>query len=455
MLSFFKKILFYSFFVFIFFGGVFGLQEVWAGCDRSLNPVCGVVNYTCNPGIPDRYSEDNVKSYWYCNGMTLCESSCKNWGDCPSQVLCSGPLPTYSLIVDNINIGTGSGTVTGSGTYNSGATVTATASPSADSVFVGWAADCNANGQVTMTSAKKCTAIFNSYILAIKPCKFPTVTLTANPSSIIAGSSSALTWNVENTTSCTATGAEVLWAGSNLATSTGEHTWPTGILNTLGTHTYGITCTGNNGATTVTANATVTVNPDIIDNPLAVTGGANIAKCQAVDVSWDPYPGADNYYVTCSGIPSCDRDSVSTSSSDVTIRNLTPDTNYSFIIKAYNSSDELIASSITNSIKPGPVCPAGLTGNCVISKDLISPSINNTTTWTVGLTPACPDCTYTWSGTNINPSLAPTSNPLSKIYTTIGLKNISVLVKNSIGLTFCTASATTTVSFTGGTTIER
>jgi hypothetical protein len=262
MLSSFKiniKIIAYSFFVLIFFGGAFGLQEVWAGCGGSVDPVCGVARFTCKAGTPDRYSEDGVKSNWYCNGMTVCKSSCKHWGDCPSQVLCSGTLPTYPLIVDSINIGTGSGTVTGSGTYNSGATVTATAFPGADSVFVGWAGDCDpTNGQVKMTSAKKCTAIFNSYVLAVDVCKFPTVTITANPSSIITGSSSALTWSVINATSCTATGETLYWAGSNLATSTGEHTWPTGILNSLGTHTYGITCIGNNGPETATA--TVTVN---------------------------------------------------------------------------------------------------------------------------------------------------------------------------------------------------
>jgi hypothetical protein len=179
MLSLFKKILFYSFFVLIFFGGTFGSQEVLARCWEVLG-LCGVPNYTCTSGTPDRYSENGMQSTWYCNGLTICQSSCKHPGDCPNSTLCTATLP------------------------------------------------------------------------------YPTVTLTANPISVIAGASSTLTWNVANATSCTATGETLYWAGSNLATSTGEHTWPTGILNSLGTHTYGITCIGNNGPETATA--TVTVN---------------------------------------------------------------------------------------------------------------------------------------------------------------------------------------------------
>ena len=58
--------------------------------------------------------------------------------------------------------GTGSGTVTGAGTYNYGTAVTATATPSTGSTFSGWSGDCNSSGQVTMTSAKSCTATFTA-----------------------------------------------------------------------------------------------------------------------------------------------------------------------------------------------------------------------------------------------------------------------------------------------------
>ena len=436
-------------------------------------------------------------------------------------------LANYPLTINKT--GTGSGTVIGAGTYSHGTTTTATATADAGSTFSGWSGDCNSSGQVTMNSAKTCTATFNL---------IPTVTLIANPISIIAGTSSKLTWNVTNAISCLSTGAEVLWSGSTtLATSTGS--WPTGILNTVGGHIYGITCTGPGGiasaTTTVSVNptpiptviisanppsiiagarsfitwtvanvtscvatgetpywagsdvtlhsvpypwptgilnedrtyvygitctgpggivsATTTVNVDTgtIENPV-VSGGTDISKCQAIDVSWNDYPGADSYDVICV-VGGNNSICSSGPNNSVTIRNLTPDTNYSFIIKAYSSGTE-IASATTATVKSGPIC-TGPTGSCSISKDLTPSYINKTTTWTASSTPPCLGCTYSWSGTDINPSPAPTSNPFPMIYTTVGTKNINVLVKNSVGGKFCTTSSATTVSFSGGTTEER
>ena len=285
----------------------------------------------------------------------------------------------------------------------------------------------------------------------VGPTPMPTVTISANPSSIVPGTSSFLTWTVTNSTSCVATGETPYWADSDVTLPSVPYPWPTGILNEVRPYVYGITCTGPGGVASATT--TVNVTPAIIDNPQVLSGGTNVDKCQAIDVSWDDYPGAVLYDVVCvvGGSNSICSSGTSTS---VTIRSLTPDTNYSFIIKAYNSSGVVIASATTASVLSGSIC-TGTTGDCLISKDVTSPSINNTTTWMVDSTPACPDCTYTWSGTNISSSPAPTSNPFPKIYTTIGLKSINVLAKNLNGSQFCTASATTTVSFTGGTTEER
>ena len=281
---------------------------------------------------------------------------------------------------------------------------------------------------------------------------FPTVTLSSNPPSILAGASSTLTWNVTNATSCTATGAEVLWAGSNLATSTVPHTWPTGILSTVGTHTYGITCIGPGG--TASATTTVDVNIDTIAHPVVTSGDTNPAKCQAVDVSWDEYPGADNYDVMRVGGSCVDGTcSLNTSSLSGTIRGLAPNTSYSFIINAYRSGVK-IATVTTSTVISGDAC-TGPTGSCSVLKSPTSSNVNHTTTWTASSTPPCSGCTYIWSGTDINSSLSTNLNTFPKIYTTVGSKNISVLVKNSVGGTFCSASGTTTVSFTGGTTEER
>jgi hypothetical protein len=76
---------------------------------------------------------------------------------------------TYTLTV--IKSGLGTGTVTSSlagincgatcnAPYNYNTSVTLTATPDAGSVFSGWSGDCNSSGQVTMSSARSCTATF-------------------------------------------------------------------------------------------------------------------------------------------------------------------------------------------------------------------------------------------------------------------------------------------------------
>jgi hypothetical protein len=97
----------------------------------------------------------------------------------------------------------------------------------------------------------------------------PTVTITANPTSITPGQTSSLTWSSTGATSCFASDS---WSGTSPAISGGEHlaifsstplvvtppgtTTPYPILTY---DTYPLTCTGPGGSTT--AAASVAVNP--------------------------------------------------------------------------------------------------------------------------------------------------------------------------------------------------
>ena len=79
---------------------------------------------------------------------------------------------TYTLYTLTVSkSGTGGGTVTSNpagidcgadclAAYIAYTPVTLSATPAADSSFAGWSGDCDENGQVTMTAAKACTAIF-------------------------------------------------------------------------------------------------------------------------------------------------------------------------------------------------------------------------------------------------------------------------------------------------------
>ncbi len=113
----------------------------------------------------------------------------------------------------------------------------------------------------------------------------PTLTIAANPTTILSGQSSTLTWTSSNTTSCTASGG---WSG-------GKALFGTQGVTPAATTTYTMTCTGPGGS--VTQNAIVTVTAaaaaptlTLTANPTTVPSGsasvltwssANATSCAA------------------------------------------------------------------------------------------------------------------------------------------------------------------------------
>jgi hypothetical protein len=99
----------------------------------------------------------------------------------------------------------------------------------------------------------------------------PTVTLSANPTSITSGSSSTLTWSSTNATSCSAT-TPAGWTSSTAISGTQS-------VSPVATTTYTITCTGAGGSTPASATITVssasapTVN--FSANPTSITSGSS------------------------------------------------------------------------------------------------------------------------------------------------------------------------------------
>ena len=102
----------------------------------------------------------------------------------------------------------------------------------------------------------------------------PTVTLTANPTSVASGASSTLTWGSTNATGCTASGG---WSGAK-ATSGNQST---GALTA--TTTFTLTCTGPGGSGQ--ASATVTVQTASATFPLHVEAG----KRYLIDAQGRPF----------------------------------------------------------------------------------------------------------------------------------------------------------------------
>ncbi|QQS15437.1 MAG: fibronectin type III domain-containing protein [Candidatus Moraniibacteriota bacterium] len=94
----------------------------------------------------------------------------------------------------------------------------------------------------------------------------PTISLSANPTSITSGQSSTLTWSSTNATSCTASGS---WSGTKATSGTQS-------VSPATTSTYTLTCTGTGGATN--QSATVTVG----------SGGSNVSmnECSTMQNGW-------------------------------------------------------------------------------------------------------------------------------------------------------------------------
>jgi hypothetical protein len=95
------------------------------------------------------------------------------------------------------------------------------------------------------------------------PTPAPSVSLSANPTSVTSGATSTLTWSSTNATSCTASGA---WSGTKATSGSAA----TAALTA--NSTYSLSCTGAGGTTNVSANVTVTQSSGSAISPAPVTG---------------------------------------------------------------------------------------------------------------------------------------------------------------------------------------
>ncbi|MES3005104.1 MAG: immunoglobulin-like domain-containing protein [Patescibacteria group bacterium] len=138
------------------------------------------------------------------------------------------------------------------------------------------------------------TLFTNRLFLNTAPCmpNAPTVTLTANPTTVTVNGSSTLTWTSTNATSCVASAD---WSGSK--TLAGSE-----LQSNLTTNkTYTITCTGPGGSATATA--TVTVVPESAVIPV-VTAPACSATDYSVQISWAPVNASLNIFIDDNGTTS-------------------------------------------------------------------------------------------------------------------------------------------------------
>ena len=102
---------------------------------------------------------------------------------------------------------------------------------------------------------------------------------TATPASIQAGEATTLSWTVSNATSCTASGD---WSGSKNASSGSEPV----TLNTAGSYTFNLDCSGDGDPDTASVGVTVSVTPPVVIDNLTATP-ANIQVGESTTISWN------------------------------------------------------------------------------------------------------------------------------------------------------------------------
>lgn len=105
----------------------------------------------------------------------------------------------------------------------------------------------------------------------------PTITLSANPMSIILGQSVTISYQVTNATSCVASGG---WSGTYNAPAGFTNAWSSdkGPFYPTQTTTYSLTCTGAAGSTTqnITINPTPSSWTINVNTPNGTTAQANV-----------------------------------------------------------------------------------------------------------------------------------------------------------------------------------
>ena len=206
-------------------------------------------------------------------GQTSATVYVNNSGSCQPPT----PLPTVTISASPSTV-----------PYNSSSTITWTSnnatSCTASGGTNGWAGSKNLSGTFytgaltnTTTYYITCTnssgsASDSTTVTVIPQTQNPTVTITANPSSIPYNGSSTVTWSSANATSCTASGGTNGWAGSkNLSGNFYTGNLTNGV-------TYNIICTNSTGSANALTTVAVGSNNTCTD-PSALNYGGTL-PCQ-------------------------------------------------------------------------------------------------------------------------------------------------------------------------------
>jgi hypothetical protein len=147
-----------------------------------------------------------------------------------------------------------------------------------------------------------------------------TVSLTANPSSVVVGNTSTLSWSSTNANSCAQTmkvGEDDSWNKNNVITLDSQNTR---TYTSPGSYTYEITCIGNSGSASATADVTVTNTPIVCEErescdpegPCDIATNTQVYECYkesitpGCTVDGTPYNKTNTCVTTVNIYPTCE-----------------------------------------------------------------------------------------------------------------------------------------------------
>ncbi|MDO8565092.1 MAG: hypothetical protein Q7R67_00465 [bacterium] len=355
----------------------------------------------------------------------------------------------YTLTVSKT--GAGSGTVTSSPAgvscgsdcsevYNYNTAVTLTPSPSSGSGFSGWSGACSGSGgcTVTMDAAKSVTANFVT----------TTYTVTASV----------------NSGSGTISGPGISCPGDCSETYSSNIGWITLIATPASGYEFdkwlpgsGTICGGQSATCSAlidgdkTARVNFSVAPPPFNYSLSNSGNSNVTKTNSNAFTQNTITKTlltgttEPITLSVSGVPSGTSYSIAPSScspacTSVITFTVSPSTPLGTYLITVTGSPLSKQTSFNLIVSGSPI-----TVSCVASPS--TAFVGESVTWTATFSGGTAPFTYSWSGTNIPTSPAPSSNPYNRTYSTIGQKTAVVTITDTDSIQSSCPAATAQINF--------
>ncbi len=403
-------------------------------------PVDGSENYDQNTWVMLTATPSTGYSFSSWSGACAGQGSiCSVYMNSAKSATVNFSTNTYALSVSKA--GTGTGTVTSSPAgiscgaqcsnnfnYNTG--VILTASAAADSTFAGWSGACSTSPcEVTMSAARNVTATFSTsnYTLTVTPPTGGTISGTGIScpgdcsEGYAYGTGVNLNANPSNNYAFSAWGGDCSGAGSCQLTMTVNKSVSASFA--LVPFNYSLSNSGTSNVTKASGNA-FTQN--------TITKTLLAGTTQSVTLSLSGVPSGTTYAIsngTCS--PTC------TSTITFTVGPTTPAGIHSITV----TGSPLSKTTNFNLVVTG----SPFSVSCTAS--LATATLGQNVTFTGSAAGGRAPLTYTWSGTGIPTSPAPTTNPYTKSFSTIGQKSVALTVRDGDGVLSTCPAVTVQVNF--------